>query len=277
MPQLKMTFLSNDRWLKSLFMFSAAIWLTMMTGSVDASGRLPEFTASYGIEKYGVKLAEATYTLSRTQDGYRFNQETRLSGMASLFSDDSISAVSIIQAGENGMLLKKHRYVQTGKEKNRDEDFSIEWNRNAQGLSGRITGVVRSQPVDLEVDKPVWDMLSFQIPLMQEASEDRKRYPYYALLKGELDTYFFDLVATEDIEFAGKKYRALKLIRVNPEKKRELRIWLLPELNNIPAVVENMRDGKQHSYMKIESVSFEGKTPIADNTGNSLDNGDDEF
>jgi len=277
MPQLKMTFLSNDRWLKSLFMFSAAIWLAMMTGSVDASGRLPEFTASYGIEKYGVKLAEATYTLSRTQDGYRFNQETRLSGMASLFSDDSISAVSIIEAGKNGMLLKKHRYVQTGKEKNRDEDFTIEWSRNAQGLSGRIKGVVRSQPVDLEVDKPVWDMLSFQIPLMQEASEDRKRYPYYALLKGELDTYFFDLVATEDIEFAGKKYRALKLVRVNPEKKRELRIWLLPELNNIPAVVENMRDGKQHSYMKIESVSFEGKTPIADNTGNSLDNGDDEF
>jgi hypothetical protein len=277
MPQLKMTFLSNDRWLKSLFMFSAAIWLAMMTGSVDASGRLPEFTASYGIEKYGVKLAEATYTLSRTQDGYRFNQETRLSGMASLFSDDSISAVSIIEAGENGMLLKKHRYVQTGKEKNRDEDFSIKWNRNSQELSGHITGVVRSQPVDLEVDKPVWDMLSFQIPLMQEASEDRERYPYYALLKGELDTYFFDLVATEDITFAGKKYRALKLIRVNPEKKRELRIWLLPELNNIPAVVENMRDGKQHSYMKIESVSFEGKTPITDTTDNSLDNGDDEF
>ena len=277
MPELKMTFLNHDRCLKSLIMFSASILLALPVASVDAAGRLPAFTATYGIEKYGVKLAEATYTLSHTQDGYRFNQETQLSGMANLFSDDSISAVSYIEVGDNGMLLKKHRYIQTGKEKNRDEDFSIKWNSDGQGLSGHITGVVRSQPVDLEVDKPVWDMLSFQIPLMQEASENRKRYPYYALLKGELDTYFFDLVATEDITFAAKKYRALKLVRVNPEKKRELRIWLLPELNNIPAVVENMRDGKQHSYMKIESVSFEGKTPIADNTGNSLDNSNDDY
>jgi hypothetical protein len=277
MPDLKIISLNHDRWLNSLIMFSASICLALLTSSVDAAGRLPAFTATYGIEKYGVKLAQASYTLTHTEDGYRFSQETQLSGMASLFSDDSISAVSVIEAGENGMLLKQHRYIQTGKEKNRDEDFSIEWNRDAQELSGRITGVVRNQPVDLEVDKPVWDMLSFQIPLMQEASEDRKRYPYYALLKGELDTYFFDLVATEEIAFAGRKYRALKLVRVNPEKKRELRIWLLPELNNIPAVVENMRDGKQHSYMKIESVSFEGHATIADKSGDSLDNGNDEY
>ena len=277
MPDLKMTLPNHDRMLNSVVMFCLGIALLLTATAAGAADKLPEFTAKYGIEKYGVRVAEATYSLAHTAEGYRFSQDTRLQGLASMFADDSISAVSYIDVDKGSMLLTRHRYIQTGREKNRDEDFAIEWSNSGDGLSGHITGVVRSQPVDLQVDKPVWDMLSFQIPMMLDASADRKAYPYYALLKGELDTYFFDLVATENIEFAGETYRALKLVRVNPEKKRELRIWLLPELNNLPAVVENMRDGKQHSYMKIESVSFDGQAPIADNSGDIIDNSDNDI
>lgn len=234
----------------------------LLAGPVLATDKLPAFTAVYGVEKYGVKLAEATYTLEHTDKGYRFRQKSELHGLASMFASDTIAATSVVNDVGDRLLLKRHRYTQTGREKNRNESFHIIWKNRGETLSGHIEGTVRSKPVDLKVEKPVWDMLSFQIPLMLDASRDKKQYPYYALLKGELDTYFFDLVAIEQIELGNKSYEALKLVRVNNEKKRELRLWLIPELNNIPAIVENMRDGKQHSYMSLESLNMDGRNVL---------------
>lgn len=287
MPARKTPHLIHDRLLHgctaSLHRLRASVRLfltlslLLAADAAVAADKLPVFTAKYGIEKYGVKLAEATYQLANIPTGYRFTQETHLYGLANMFRDDSISAESIVQAKGDSMLLLRHRYTQTGEEENRDETFTVEWEEQGSKLRGRITGIVRGKPVKLDTDKPVWEALSFQLPLMAEASEKKKRYRYYALLKGELDTYLFDLAATETIRFADKDYRALKLVRKNPEKNRELRIWLLPELKNIPVIVENMRDGKQHSYMKLESVSFDGQPPITDMADNSVDNIDDDI
>jgi hypothetical protein len=249
---------------------AAMIAILFVTMPVFADQKLPEFTAIYAVKKYGIKLAEATYQLQHTPDGYRFSQHTKLDGVAAMFRDDSVAAVSLVEQTDRGLLLKQHEYIQTGKEKNRDENFSIEWSQGDK-LTGHITGIVRSEAVDLQTDQPVWDVLSFQLPLMTEASADQKTYPYYALLKGELDTYFFNLVGTETVHFAGKDYTTLELVRKNEAKKRELRIWLIPELHNMPAKVENLRDGKQHSLMEIESLQFAGSPPMKNQDNNNND------
>ena len=102
----------------------------------------------------------------------------------------------------------------------------------------------------------MWDVLSFQIPLMIEANAGQKIYPYTALLKGEIDDYKFELISTETVNIQEKEYETLYLVRNDPVKNRQLRIWLLPELNNIPLIVENYRDDKLHSRVQLEKVSF---------------------
>jgi hypothetical protein len=233
---------------------------TSLAAEADSSvtaRKIPEFKAVYTISKFGIDIAEATYNLKHTDKGYKFTQHTKLIGLASLIRSDTVSAYSNISQTSDGLLLTHFHYVQTGEEKNRDEDFTIRWQRNNNQLTGEIKGVVRGKPIDLKVKQPVWEALSFQIPLMLEANENKTDYPYYALLTGELDTYFFKLTASKTISFAGKNYRALELVRKDPKKDRELRIWIIPELHNIPAVVENMRDGKQFSLMEIKSVEFD--------------------
>ena len=217
---------------------------------------LSEFTARYAIQKFGIKVAETHYNLRHTDSGYEFTQYTELYGLARMFADDTVSITSIVDKIDSQLLLKKHVYIQTGREKNRDEDITVQWESIDGKLNGKVTGIVRSKPIDHDVDMPVWDVLSFQIPLMIEANAGQKIYPYTALLKGEIDDYKFELISTETVEIEDKKYQTLHLVRNDPVKNRQLRIWLLPELNNVPLIVENYRDDKLHSRAQLERVRF---------------------
>ena len=236
---------------------------------------LAEFSAIYAVQKFGIKAAEARYELNHTDTGYRFTQYTELYGLARMFADDTVSVTSIVDMVDSHLLLKEHIYIQTGREKNRDEDIKLQWHTDDGKLNGKVTGIVRSKPIDHEVDKPVWDVLSFQIPLMIEANAGQKIYPYTALLKGEIDDYKFMLISTEVVSIGDKKFETLHLVRKDPVKNRELHIWLLPEMNNIPLIVENYRDDKLHSRVQLEKVRFgQNKKYIQVTTEDAQDNDD---
>lgn len=250
------------------------LFAVAFTHNVFAQHALPEFTARYAIQKFGIKLAEAKYQLSYTDKGYKFTQNTELHGMASMFASDTVSATSYVDEIGDNLLLRKHIYIQTGREKNRDEDIDILWNTYKNTLQGKITGIVRSESIELRTDREVWDMLSFQIPLMIEFDENVKEYPYRALLKGEIDDYKFVQGSSKTINFAGKDYKIIQLIRTDPKKDRQLHLWLAPALNNLPVIIENYRDGKEHSRGELESVSFNKQSAL---TASNTDNSDDDI
>ncbi len=242
----------------------------LFSHNVMAQYALPEFNAQYAVHKHGVKLAEARYQLSYTDDGYKFTQDTKLHGVAGMFARDSVTAVSYIDKIGDNLLLRKHVYKQTGRENNRDEDIDILWNTYKNTLSAKITGVVRSKAIDLRTDREVWDILSFQIPLMIEADEKIREYPYQAMLKGEIGDYIFVMESSKKIHFSGKEYKILQLVRTDPEKDRQTHIWIAPGMNNLPLIIENYRDGKEHSRMQLESVRFNDEEIIESNSIESI-------
>jgi Protein of unknown function (DUF3108) len=246
--------------------------ITLFAHNVFAAHALPEFSAKYAVQKFNIKLAETLYQLSYTDKGYKFTQDTKLYGVTKMFASDTASAVSYVDEIGDNLLLTKHTYTQTGREKNRNEDIDILWNTHKNMLRGKITGIVRSQEINLRTNEEVWDILSFQIPLMIEANENIKEYPYTAILKGEIDNYNFVLTSSKKITFSGKEYKIIQLVRTDPDRDRQLHIWLIPALYNIPVIIENYRDGKEHSRMQLESVSFNHGAPYTDQ---SVDSNDD--
>ncbi len=243
----------------SLLLFSAA---SMPVGADTVIHKLPEFSAEYAITKYDIKLASATYTLRHTDTGYAMAQQTRLYGMAALFRDDTVDALSIVDTNGEQLRLKSFTYTQTGKEKNRNEKLTFSYPLTNGKHMTRIQGVVRSNPVNIKTHDTVWDILSFQIPLMIEASESRKNYPYMAVIAGELDEYTFVLSGSMDYQFAGNHYHLLKMVRTDTKKNRALHIWLAPALHNLPVIVENYRGDKLHSRMHLERVQFDHALPL---------------
>ncbi len=179
-----------------------------------------------------------------------------------MFANDTISATSFIDEVGDNLLLTKHNYRQTGREKNKDEDINILWQTYKNMRNGNITGVVRNKKISLKTNSEVWEALSFQIPLMIEADKNIKEYPYKAILKGEIETYNFVLTSTKKISFANKEYQTLHLVRTDPRKNRQLHIWLVPALHNIPVIIEYYREGKQHTRAQLESVQFNDEKPF---------------
>lgn len=251
---------SNIRRLK----VTAILITALFSNTIFAAHALPEFSARYAIQKFGIKLAETDYRLRYTDSGYEFSQNTTLYGVAGMFASDTASATSFVDEVGDNLLLTKHIYRQTGREKNRDEDIDIHWQTYKNMREGKITGTVRSKEINLKTNTEIWDILSFQIPLMIEANKEVKEYPYKAILKGEIDNYNFVLTSIQKVSFAGKEYQALQLVRTDPVKNRQLHVWLVPELHNIPIVIENYRDGKEHSRAQLESVQFNDENPLQD-------------
>ena len=227
---------------------------------------LPEFTAKYSIHYLGIKGAEASYSLSYEDDGYRFRQNTHLVGLARLFANDTVDAVSQIDKINGKLLLTKYSYTQTGREKNKNEDINIVWHTEGDSAEGKVNGIVRSKEIEYDIRSPIWDALSFQVPLMIDANKDKKEYPYQALLNGEIDTYNFILNTVTSTVYSGKEYQTLQMTRHDPKKNEQLHIWLIPELNNIPVLIKNYRDGKVHSSMHLDSVSFGNNQALLNNS-----------
>ncbi len=254
-----------------------------LSQNISAARALPEFSANYAVKKYGAKLAEAHYQLEHTESGYKFTQDTKLHGLAKLLGNDTVSAVSYIHKMGDRLLLQKHSYKQTGKEKNKNEEIDISWDDNnpeneKKIIKGKINGTVRSKKINIETETPVWEALSFQIPLMIEANKDVEEYPYNAIIKGKISTYNFILSKVKTVYFAKKEYQALHLVRTDPNKNRKLSIWLAPELHNLPLIIENYRNGKEHSLMLLENITFKDEKPlIGEASFEKVTEDDDDF
>lgn len=248
----------NIQLLKLISIFVSVLF----SHNLFAAHALPEFSATYAIQKFGIKLAEAHYQLRYTESGYEFSQNTKPHGVAGMLSNDTVSAISLIDEVGDNLLLTKHSYRQTGREKNKDEDINILWQTYKNTRNGKITGIARNKKINLTTNSEVWDALSFQIPLMIEANKNIKEYPYKAILKGQIDTYNFVLTSTKKISFANKEYQALQMVRTDPHRNRQLHVWLAPALHNIPIIIEYYRDGKMHSRAQLESVQFNNEKPI---------------
>lgn len=237
---------------------------SLQSEAISNHPSLPDFDARYAVQKYGLKLATATYTLHRNENTYHIAQHTELYGVAALFRNDTVRASSHVTLYKGQPRLQDFTYIQTGKEKNRDEELHFSYPDNPPDTT-LIKGVSRSQPINVKTQGAVWDILSFQIPLMMEARPDIKTYPYKAIINGELDQYTFNLVSTGSFQFADRDYQTLEVVRNDPVKNRQLHIWLAPELHNLPVIIENYRDGELHSRMQLEQVQFDHQPVMQDN------------
>lgn len=75
-------------------------------------------------------------------------------------------------------------------------------------------------------------------------------------MKGEFKHYLFQNHGGEKIKFDGKQFFAIKIAGKETKRNRAMYVWLVPELHNIPARIEQWKDEKLQSTVLLESVTF---------------------
>lgn len=241
-------------------MFSLLLLLAQITTPVISfANELPhEFSAEYALHMYGTVLARATYTLEHTDKGLSMTQSTRPVGLVALLRNDKIDVRSDMVVNNGQLLLVKYDYTHSGDEKDRDVSFRITWQTNReQELTGKATGVYEGKKVDINLDRPVWDPLSIQVPIMLNATNSMPLYEHGLFMKGEFKHYLFENHGTETVKFNGSQFKALKIAGRETDRDRAMYVWVVPELHNIPIKIEQRNNGELKSTVVLESVSFD--------------------
>jgi hypothetical protein len=239
-----------------------SILLLVLSPVMAAARDLPhEFSAVYALEMYNTVLARATYTLKHTDNGLFMQQSTRPVGLAALLRDDKIDVRSDMIIDDDRILLVSYDYRHTGDDKDRDVNFKINWQAgDKQTKSGKATGVYEGEKVALDINQPVWDPLSIQVPLMLDAGKNLPPHKHGMFLKGEFKYYLFENQGNDNISFDGKEYTAIKIAGKETKRDRAMYAWLVPELHYLPVKIEQWKEGKLKSTVKLESATFNSST-----------------
>ena len=217
----------------------------------------PEFSASYTAETYGMTVARATYKLEHKNNSISFTQHSVPTGLAALFSSDELSETSYLSLHQDQILLDEYHYIQKGSKKNRDIHLKIKWHNSSDNkLTGTISGNARGKPVQLETNSPVWDTLSFQIPIMMGDAKNTMPQEYKILVKGEVKKYIFVSHGPQDIDINNNTIKTIKIERKGNNKNKPLFLWIAPSLNNLPVRIEKWKKGKPHITMLLNNASF---------------------
>lgn len=217
-----------------------------------------EFTANYVLKMSGTVLARATYTLEHTDKGLTMKQSTRPTGLIALLRDDKIDVRSDMIVDQGRLLLVNYDYTHTGDHKDRDISFKIDWKTNhKQELVGKATGIYEGKHVDIEVDNPVWDPLSIQVPIMLEAGKNLPPHELGLFMKGEFKHYMFENNGSETVTYNGTQLNAVKVAGRETKRDRAMLVWMLPDYHNIPIKIEQWKNGKLKSTVLLESVTFD--------------------
>ena len=234
-------------------------FFALLTLSLPATARErpDEFTANYALEMFGTVMARAEYKLVHTEKGLYMTQSTRPAGLVALLRDDKIDVRSDMIINDGKILLIRYDYKHTGDDKDRDVNLQIDWRADTEGgLAGKAVGVHEGKPVEIDVDTPVWDPLSIQVPIMLDTEKHLPPHEHGLFMKGEFKHYLFENHGREKIVSNGEAFDAIKVAGRETKRDRAMYVWLAPALNNLPVKIEQWKEGKLKSTVLLESVSF---------------------
>lgn len=233
-------------------------FIAFITPTLSAARELPdEFTANYALEMFGTVMARAEYKLVHSNNGLYMTQSTRPAGLVALLRDDKIDVRSDMIISDGQILLVKYAYKHTGDDKDRDVSFQIDWRSDAEhGLVGKVVGIHQGKQVNFDVDMPVWDPLSIQVPIMLDTKKHLPPHEHGLFMKGEFKHYLFENHGSEKIVSNGEEFDTVKVAGRETERDRAMYVWLVPALNNLPVKIEQWKEGKLKSTVRLESVSF---------------------
>ncbi|MFK5970349.1 MAG: DUF3108 domain-containing protein [Candidatus Marithrix sp.] len=196
----------------------------------------PPFTAEYSLYAKGIPVGKGTRTLSVGKDGkFEFESVAKTTGLAALFKDISIKERSIFIKEDDKIRPLEYIYYQTGK-KSRLTIVLFDWLRNM------ATNKFKGQTHSIKLEENTLDRLLYQVVLMQELQQGKRKLQYKVANKGKISIYTPKFLGKESIDTGMGTFETLKYERVS--NKRRTTLWCAAKLHYLPVQVEHIeKDG----------------------------------
>jgi hypothetical protein len=210
------------------------------------------YVATYKIKYNGKNAGTAKFSVSYDTDSgsYRFNSSLKVSGWRRLALPNAIVERSEF-VSNSGRIVPLEFSYEDGRRRG-DNNFHVlfDW-----ATSTAIISKVEESN-QLQLVSGALDRGSLQIQLMLDAAASRPIQRYTLVDEEGLIDYGYRRGMTEILSTPLGKLTTDVLIQERAGSSRQTWMWVAPELNFIPARIEQKRNGETRSALLLEAVEW---------------------
>ena len=213
----------------------------------------PEFTAVYDARINGFRVAEASFSLHKLDNGdYVYQRKLTSVGVASLFGKRVSIATSRWRFTNN--------WIQVLEFQSSDEDGDADDNLHLifNWETARVKNVSTADPWQTQMPKGTLDKLVMQLALLFELRDGSTEFQYPVAHQGRIKQYRFKQTGKEKIELSMGECNALIVERLDDDRDKT-RIWSVPELNYFPVRFFELKKSGKKKELLLRKLKFIGQ------------------
>ncbi len=205
------------------------------------------FTAVYDLSLMTVYIGTATRQLEVGENQLTYHSVARPDGLAKMFVSDVITETSHMDYRNGIITPRDYHYIQSGGDEEKDEQVNFGWKDKTLRLS--------RENKSFPLEKNSYDVLSFQIALMQELQQQHKSFIFHVADHRNFHTFNAKVVSEEKITTPAGEFKVLKVDALDPDSGKRFVLWCAPKLDYLPVRVEytKKKDGDV-SALELKSL-----------------------
>lgn len=236
------------------------ISLTLLTGCLlygmgnlwAANTSVPLYHATYSVQRNGFQIGLADIHLTRKPDGtYSYQSTTQPTGLAALFFGDVITESSEFNMVDGQARSSHYRYTHTGGHHDKSEEITFNW---ATHKAEYISDGHRRQ---LKISGDVADRALAQLEISLDLTAGKLAGSYQVLDHGKITDYRMQRESEATLRTPNGSYRTVKVARKDAKNKRVTTFWLAPNLDYLPAKIEQTEPGKATISLVLTKMNLE--------------------
>jgi hypothetical protein len=234
-----------------------SIWLVaMLVFAVPAQAEmlLAPHTAQYKIKISifgGILFTE----LRSSETGYVATHRIETRGMASLFSNGSISESSAFDIAADGVRPTNYISDDTLTKDKTQANIRFDWS------TGEASGIVNGAAVVSQLDDIAFDRISIQYELMHDLLNGGPNTEYTLFEVDKLKTVVVTNIGPKQVSTPAGKFDAIGIQHQAVNSKRITTLWCVEELDFLPVIVEQHRKGKLQVRAALQKYTPESVQP----------------
>lgn len=225
----------------------------LCTAGALAADDIALYSAVYTLEHKGRDRGESVFTVEHdiARDVYTFRSSTEVKGMVlRLVAPNAIVEHSEFELEAGRIRPLAFSYEDGSRSGDDNYAASFEWQANRVTLTGE------DGRIELPIEGRVLDRGSMQVALSRDVAAGRDPGPYVLADEDSLKTYRYADEGAHEIDTALGRFTARRFRQQRDGSSRYTVLWLVPELEYLPARIEQYRDGEVDTALVIESLEL---------------------
>lgn len=214
------------------------------------NGTITPFEVEYDVGNNLITAGSAKLSLKQEGDEWIYSLTTLPAGIFKLTGQGKIQEISVMTVSNQQLQPKRYTYRQDEEDK-RSIDAWFNWENNE--LTYRRKGIESTE----QLNDPILDRLSVTLSVREQLRKGFEQAAVQVFDNGRIKTILFTNQGTESISTRLGRQNAIKVKSINQggSKKRVTTTWFAPDLDYVPVVIEQHKEGKLVARLTISKLT----------------------